>query len=663
MNRFLTFTFLGGILLSVPSFAAISFVATPAGIGANDQVLWSQLNGDADGSVVPGSSTALSSVNGLTTTVKFNAAAGDGGLLAVVCPASPSCSWSSSPSGMVGGDTDLWAFSDSTGAGTGPIQIGLGAALNAVGLWVDADTTTAYTVRITAFNGATNLGNFTASSDKNGDAVFLGVKTDIIATRITTIIISLVTCADCGGTGVDDLGDLAVDRVLENVPVSASSVPEPTSMALLGAGLLGLGWKFRSRLLKNRALLSTLVLVTVAGAASAQMHPHYVSFRPKAAPASLGPAPATPATEIPMWTYNVTAGADLGGASWSGQIIGRDPNLKGKTTTTIPLQIVPVIIIINNGAGDTHTYDPTVNDGCEPAGHTAVDLVQNSPIFTNTSWTFNGTNVGTTQYHDAHLRASFWSLVGGTPYHLVENVTVLPTQTLTFGSVKASSGIGQNISGGGLCGFVGVLNVDQLETAVNTLLASLSPTVNIGTLPMVLVDSVVSSEVGDNTSSGCCVLGFHSGFAVGSKLQVTSIFDFDYSNAFGNQDVTVISHELGEAIFDPTGVNPTPVWGGIGQDFGNCPSGGGQNNLEVGDPLSPGFTEVANEHVTVPGTDSNEWVVAGTGPSAGVTYHLQELVLFSWFYGGTNLGLPGFFSNNGTFHGDMVLCSAGGGTN
>jgi hypothetical protein len=381
----------------------------------------------------------------------------------------------------------------------------------------------------------------------------------------------------------------------------------------------------------------------------------YASFPPKQTPDTLLFNPLTTVTEIPMWTYSVTAGADLGGGTYTGTLIGRSPYLRGKTTTTIPLQIVPVKVIINNGASDTHTYDPTVNDGCVPTGHTAVDVVENSPIFTNSTWTMDGVNVGTTQYHDAFYRASFWSLLAGTSYHLVEQVTVLPEQTLYFGSVGnagSTSGGGTNINAAtayGACGFMGVVNVNNLETAVNNLLASLSPTVNVGTLPMILVDSVVSAETGHSITTNCCVLGFHSGFYNGANLQVTAIFDLDYSELFGNDDVTVISHELGEALFDPTGINATPVWGNIGQDAGNCPSGGGQNNLEVGDPLSPGF-----------GTITNEWVVTG---SNGLTYHLQELAFFSWFFGGTNLGIAGHYSDNGSFTGDAKLCSAGGGTN
>jgi len=408
----------------------------------------------------------------------------------------------------------------------------------------------------------------------------------------------------------------------------------------------------------RNALYVFLLSATATGAFAQGPIAGYASFPAQPTPPALlaNPIISNAFTEIPMWTYSVTAGADLGGGTYTGTILGRDPHLRGKATTTIPLQIVPVKLIINNGPSDTHTYDAQINDGCEPAGHTSVDLVQNSPVFTNTSWTMDGVNVGTTQYHDAFTRASFWSLVGGTSYHLVENVTVLPEQTMYFGSVGnggATLGPGTNYNvvstfGGG-CGFMGVVDINDLNTALNNTVASLSPTVNIGTLPMLLLDAVVAADPGTSIFANCCALGFHSSYNVPpGNLQVTSIFDFDYSGLFGNQDVTVISHELGEAIFDPTGNNPTPVWGNIGQDAGNCP--GGQNNLEVGDPLSPGF-----------GTPTKEWVV--TSPVNGITYHLQELTFFSWFYGGANLGIPGHYSDNGTFTGNAKLCSAGGGTN
>jgi hypothetical protein len=58
---------------------------------------------------------------------------------------------------------------------------------------------------------------------------------------------------------------------------------------------------------------------------------------------------------------------------------------------------------------------------------------------------------------------------------------------------------------------------------------------------------------------------------------------------------------------NPFGNNPTPPWGHTGQ-VGAC-----QNNLEVGDRLT--------------GTEAPRIVMPN-----GLTYHLQELVFFSWFY-------------------------------
>ena len=86
----------------------------------------------------------------------------------------------------------------------------------------------------------------------------------------------------------------------------------------------------------------------------------------------------------------------------------------------------------------------------------------------------------------------------------------------------------------------------------------------------------------------------------------------------------VISHEIGEWANDPFGTNLVPPWGGTGQVPG-C-----QDNLEVGDPLTP--TNILP--VTMPN---------------GFSYKLQELAFFSWFFGGESIGVNGWYSNNGTF--------------
>ena len=339
------------------------------------------------------------------------------------------------------------------------------------------------------------------------------------------------------------------------------------------------------------------------------------------------------ATPLPSFDYTVTASADRGGLTYSGTRIGRDPHNRGKTTTTIPTQLIPLIITINDGT-TTHTYDPTIADSCA-SGQTDVNIITNSPIFTNNAWTMNGVGIGTTQYIDAFQRAEFWSLVQGTPYHLILNRTTLSSVALSF-SPAGSSGTNYPASEfrGCATGFVGVVNFTDMDNMIQALITGpLAPMVNAGTFPIFLTQDVVLADPGHSIFANCCILGYHGAF-FDPGLQIYSPFAIDTANVFGAPDVQILSHEMGEAINDPNGVNPTPLWGGIGQQPG-C-----QNNFEVGDPLTPGHGP------------SNTFVVGG--------YHLQELAFFSWFYGGVSLGSGGKFSDNGSFNGDAKVCPPGG---
>jgi hypothetical protein len=63
--------------------------------------------------------------------------------------------------------------------------------------------------------------------------------------------------------------------------------------------------------------------------------------------------------EIPMWNYTVT-GYD--GNVYVGALMGRNPNLRAKTTTNINLQVIPVKITITDVKYGAKLYDPTVAD-------------------------------------------------------------------------------------------------------------------------------------------------------------------------------------------------------------------------------------------------------------------------------------------------------------
>lgn len=105
-----------------------------------------------------------------------------------------------------------------------------------------------------------------------------------------------------------------------------------------------------------------------------------------------------------------------------------------------------------------------------------------------------------------------------------------------------------------------------------------------------------------------------------------------------------MAHEVGEWVADPSGNNPTPRWGNIGQ-VGTCPtsSSGGQTNLEVGDPLSGNSAPVTATDATIP-----------------FTFHMQELTFFNWFYSSPSLGAGAKYSSNGTFSGTAKACPPGG---
>jgi hypothetical protein len=188
---------------------------TPA---PNDSTTWNGLG--ADGATIPNTFSATSA-GGVSVSGSF---AGTGGLVAIECPASPSCSWTGS-SPFTAGEHLIWAFNNSTSVGTGPLTLGFGAPVLAGGLDIQADAAGAFTAQVEAFNGATLLGTESLASDTAGDPIFIGAK-DIVA-DITSLGFVLTACT---GTGCD-LNDFAVGTLLSVNPTVA--VPAP----LIGFGL------------------------------------------------------------------------------------------------------------------------------------------------------------------------------------------------------------------------------------------------------------------------------------------------------------------------------------------------------------------------------------------------------------------------------------------
>jgi len=349
--------------------------------------------------------------------------------------------------------------------------------------------------------------------------------------------------------------------------------------------------------------------------------------------------PPLASPEIPFFTYREFASRD--GRTYLGSIVGGFPT-NNNTTTTAKVVIVPIVLKFNFGGGAVLTFSPTAGDpGCLAAGRTGLSLTQRSPLFHPVSFTMNGVNVGNTTYPDAFQRGEFFEIIGA-KYHLAFSVTTLAARTVTLAAntpqasvFQASGQCGNNTGTTNIPGGLGVVDMGTFDSIARSLIRTLG--LNASQFPLfVLYNSVLS--VGDSRNlNNCCVLGYHNSESrmVSNPGQTYGVSDFEGRDRtfplFSAADISVMTHEVGEWINDPSINNFVPPWGHIGQQPG-C-----QDNLEVGDPLSGRY---------FPSKTLN-----------GFTYHLQELAFFSWFYGGPSIGAGGLFSDNGTFRNDAgALC-------
>jgi hypothetical protein len=170
-------------------------------------------------------------------------------------------------------------------------------------------------------------------------------------------------------------------------------------------------------------------------------------------------------------------------------------------------------------------------------------------------------------------------------------------------------------------GRVGATNIGWLDNQLQKVVIPSLAGQGVGTttFPIFLVHNFAELSGGQ-----CCAGGYHNAFSRSTGIQTYGVAMYDNSGLFtGSSDISILSHEVAEWQNDPSGVNPTPSWGHIGQVSG-C-----QGNLEVGDPLS--------------GTTFKDTL-------SGFTYHPQELAFFSWFYHQSpSLGVNGWYSDQGTF--------------
>lgn len=352
------------------------------------------------------------------------------------------------------------------------------------------------------------------------------------------------------------------------------------------------------------AIFAGLCLPGITSAQEAQIPPG--SERPMFArlPATLhSPRNIIEAASTPLQTWN--GSFTYNGTTYSYNMVGVAPSTD--TSASITTYVIPVKIVLSNGA----TYDPstTVSNG-----KTATQNTMASPIFTSTvDFTSGGTSMGTTQYIDAFQRANLWGITPSTHnYHLLLAPTVKSEVTLKPPKQYGSQGT--------VFGFrAGLVDINWFDSQAHSLLTSLGITPN--TFAIFLTYDVYLTQ-----HRSCCIGGYHS--STGSTNAPQSYAQATYVSVAGafSQDVSALSHEVGEWADDPLVVNI---------NGNNTPCG----SLENGDPLenNPNFGDFPYD-------------------VSGFTYNLQDLVTLPYF------GAPPSTSvgDETTFQGEVLgVCQNG----
>ncbi len=312
-----------------------------------------------------------------------------------------------------------------------------------------------------------------------------------------------------------------------------------------------------------------------------------------------------PAASLTTWNGAFT----YKGVKYSYNMVGTSP--KTGAATTVTAVIVPIKFAITY-KGKVYNFNPNKT---LPNGKTVVQNTVDSPIFdSTTTYTQGGVDVGTTQYLDAFQRANFWGVVKSNPnYHVLLAPQLAATQTLTIPVASGSIGNAFGVN-------AGLVDINYLDTQLNSLIAKLGITAD--QFPIFIGEDVYLTN-GAPTLNNCCIGGYHS--ATGAQSYTYAAY-VDVAGAF-SQDVSALSHEVGEWVDDPLVANPNgnPVACGI---------------LEVGDPLEGG-----------PNFGGYPYVLNG------FTYNLQDLVTLPYFGANPATSVNNYF----TFQGQKLSpCQNGG---
>lgn len=359
--------------------------------------------------------------------------------------------------------------------------------------------------------------------------------------------------------------------------------------------------------LSSIAVLCLLTCPSLTGSAQAQdskpekARPMY-ALMPAHVRADVAPPPAA---ALESWDGSFT----YSGTNYTYNMVGAAPSTN--TTATITTYIIPVKITITARNGSKTVFDPS---HVLSNGNTVTTNTLDSPIFdSTTTYTQGGVDVGTTQYIDAFQRANFWGTVKSNPNsHLLLSTTVLAEQSLSPSRTYGKTG--------SPFGFTAAeVDINWFDSQIPSLISKLG--IQPNQFPIFLLYDTYLTQGG-----GCCIGGYHS--SEGSISNPQSYAEATYVDHVGafSQDVSALSHEVGEWADDPLTVN---------YNGNNTPCG----ILEVGDPLEGNPNYGAYPYVL-----------------HGFTYNLQDLVTLPYFGAPTSTSVNGWLSFQGE---SLGVCSNG----
>jgi len=341
-----------------------------------------------------------------------------------------------------------------------------------------------------------------------------------------------------------------------------------------------------SRSFTTVTILAAL-LVAAASIAFAQDYPEVANPKPLfTAVRHAGPSESPSGKQLVQWNGSFK---DHTGQTHTFTMVGTNP-AKTNVTTTTTVWIIPVKFVYNASHGNK-TFDP--NKKKVSNGLTVTQNTLKSPLF-NAGIDFKqgATDLGNTQYEDAFQRGTWWGddVKKNTKYHVLLKTVLKPEETI---NCTDSSCEVETVNFGGPSITVGLADINYYDGLVQTFMKKLGATPNV--LPFFIWNDIYL------TSGGCCIGGYHG--ANGGQPGGQTYSNASYADVVGvfSQDVSAMSHELGEWVDDP-----------FTDNIVNCPAD--NNILEVGDPIE---------------TDPNY----GAYPYSlhGFSYDLQDLVTLPYF--------------------------------